>query len=317
MPKVYGFLWCLCYILVQFPPYSRLQDWNVSQMHSNVAGKINTLAGCTLESWLATCSVSTAMSAPKRCGFLSPTQISLLVWDSERDLATKQIYCCGTVWPNSKGMPQDLGPKRMTLQRGDLQVRIRGDLTAILWRDNSEVYVLTNIHDPPAEGNFCDNNGKAIKSQIVVDYNRHMGYVDKGYRMTETYSINRRIWKWTKKLLFHLFDLAILNSYILFSSLGGKKISLRDFRMILMRNSVAQAGQEWNVQRPVGGPAPAAATQSIQFEERGRQHWPIPSATWRCHMCLARGVTRKVTMICQRCGVGLCCNSTCFQDYQN
>ena len=110
------------------------------------------------------------------------------------------------------------------------------DLTAILWRDKCEVRVLTNIHDPLAEGNFCDNNEKAIKPQIVANYNRHMGYVDKGHRMTETYSINNCTWKWTKKLFFHLFDLAILNSYILFSSLGGKKISLRDFWMTLMRN---------------------------------------------------------------------------------
>ena len=74
------------------------------------------------------------------------------------DLATKQIYCCGTVRPNRKGMPQDLGPKRMT--RGDLQVRTRDHLTAVLWRDKRDVRILTNIHDPPAEGNFCDNNGR-------------------------------------------------------------------------------------------------------------------------------------------------------------
>ena len=186
------------------------------------------------------------------------------------DLATKQIYCCGIVRPNRKGMPQDLGPKRLTLQWGDLQVQTRGDLTAILWRDKRDIRVLTNIYDPTAEGNFCDNNnGKAIKLQIVVDYNHHMGYVDKGDRMAKTYSINHCTWKWTKKLFFHLFDLAILNSYILFSSLGGKKISLRDFRMTLMRNLVAQAGQERNVWRPVGETAPAAATQSVRFEERG------------------------------------------------
>jgi hypothetical protein len=83
--------------------------------------------------------------------------------------------------------------------------------------------------------------------------------------MTETYSINRRTWKWTEKLFFHLFDLAILNSYILFSSLGGKKILLKDFRLTLMRNLLAQAEQERNVQRPVGGTAPTAGTQSIQF----------------------------------------------------
>ena len=43
------------------------------------------LAGCILESWLATCSVSTAMSDPKRRRFLSPTQISEMVWDSESE----------------------------------------------------------------------------------------------------------------------------------------------------------------------------------------------------------------------------------------
>jgi hypothetical protein len=77
---------------------------------------------------------------------------------------------------------------RMRLQRSDLQVRTRGDLTPILWRDKCDVRVLTNIHDPPAEGNFSDINGKAIKPQIVADYNRHMGYVDKGDRMTNSYS---------------------------------------------------------------------------------------------------------------------------------
>jgi hypothetical protein len=93
------------------------------------------------------------------------------------DLAKKQIYCCGTVGPNRKGMPQDLVLKRMTLQQGNLQVWTRGDLTAVLWRDKCIVRILINIHDSTVEGNFCDNNGKAIKLQIVADYNQRMGYV--------------------------------------------------------------------------------------------------------------------------------------------
>jgi len=90
-------------------------------------------------------------------------------------------------------MPQVLGHKKMT--REDLQLRTRCELTAILWRDKRDVSILTNIHDPPEEGNFCNNNGKAIKPQIVADYNRHMGYVYKGDRIANSYSINRRTWK--------------------------------------------------------------------------------------------------------------------------
>jgi hypothetical protein len=41
----------------------------------------------------------------------------------------------------------------------------------------------SNIHEAPAEGNLCDTNGKAIKPQIVTDYNRHVGNVDKEGRM--------------------------------------------------------------------------------------------------------------------------------------
>ena len=117
-------------------------------------------------------------------------------------------------------------------------------MTTVPWRDKRDVRMLTNIHDTPAEGNFCDNNGKAIKPQIVADCNRHMVYVDKRDRMTNSCSINCWTWKWTKKLFFSLFDLAILNSYILFSSVGGKKILHSDFWNTLLGNLLAQAGHE-------------------------------------------------------------------------
>jgi len=42
--------------------------------------------------------------------------------------------------------------------------------------------MLTHIYDAPMEGNVCNDRGKAIMLQIVLDYNHHMGYVDKGDR---------------------------------------------------------------------------------------------------------------------------------------
>jgi len=102
------------------------------------------------------------------------------------DLAKKQIYCCGTVRPNRKGMPQNLRPKTTKLKRADILVRTRADLTAILWRDKTEVCMLTNIHSAPAEGNFCNGGGKAVAPQIMTDYNHHTGYVDNGGRMANS-----------------------------------------------------------------------------------------------------------------------------------
>ena len=71
-------------------------------------------------------------------------------------------------------MLQNLAPKTSKLKRGDICVRTRTDLIAILWKDMRGIVMLTNIHNGPVEGNFCNEGGKAIKPQIVMVYNRHM-----------------------------------------------------------------------------------------------------------------------------------------------
>jgi len=145
-----------------------------------------------------------------------------------------------------------------------------------------------------AEGNFCNEGGKAIKPQLVTDYNYHMGYVDKGDRMANSYSISHRTLKWTKILFYHLLDLAILNSYT--QSCGGKKISHRDFRYKLIRNMLAHAGPEQRVPRPLGRPPNVESHVTVtSLEVCSSKQWPIPPETQlRCHMCKARGVTRSV-----------------------
>ena len=111
-----------------------------------------------------------------------------------------------------------------------------------------------------------------------------MGYAEKGDRMANSYSISCSTFKWTKKLFSHLLDLAILNSYNLHSSCGGKKISHRDFRCTLVRNMLAHAGPERRVPRPFGRP-PNVESHVARLEVCGSKHWPIPSEMQlRCRM---------------------------------
>jgi len=35
------------------------------------------------------------------------------------------------------------------------------------------VYILTNMHAPPVEGNFTQESGQAIKPHLVEDYTMH------------------------------------------------------------------------------------------------------------------------------------------------
>jgi len=119
-------------------------------------------------------------------------------------------------------MPCDFGPKQLKLKRGDVRVRTRGGLTVLVWKDRREVYMLTNMDPPPAEGNFCDENNRPVKSHIVQRYNWHMGYVNSFDHMATSYLMSRRTLKWTTKLFFHLLVLTVLNSWILLSSCGAK-----------------------------------------------------------------------------------------------
>ena len=80
---------------------------------------------------------------------------------------------------------RDFGPKQLKLKRGDVRVRTKGGLTALVWKDRREVYMLTNM-DPPPEGNFCDDSNRPMKSHIVEWYYRHMGYVNNSDRMANS-----------------------------------------------------------------------------------------------------------------------------------
>ena len=67
------------------------------------------------------------------------------------DLDGHKINSCGTVRPNRSDMPRDFGPKQLKLKRGDVRVRTRRGLTALVWKDRREVYTLTWTHHQQKE----------------------------------------------------------------------------------------------------------------------------------------------------------------------
>jgi hypothetical protein len=54
------------------------------------------------------------------------------------DMDRCKIHLCGT---NRKDMPLDFGPNQLKLKWGDRRVRMRGGLTAFVWKDRQEAYM--------------------------------------------------------------------------------------------------------------------------------------------------------------------------------
>ena len=153
------------------------------------------------------------------------------------DLNRCEINSCRTVRPNRKDMRHDFGLKQTKVKRSDARLKTRGGLTALVWKDRREVYMLTNTDPPPAEGNFCDNSNRPMKPHSVEWYNWHMGYIDNSHHMANSNLMNRHSFKWTMKLSFHLMDLTELNSSILLS-LFGAKYAHQDFKLLLVTNLI-------------------------------------------------------------------------------
>ena len=83
------------------------------------------------------------------------------------DLGRGKLILAGRYGPVEKDMSCDFGPKQLKLKRGEVRAKNRGGLTVLVWKDTREVYMLANMDQPPAEGNFCDNSNRPMKPHIM------------------------------------------------------------------------------------------------------------------------------------------------------
>ena len=80
------------------------------------------------------------------------------------------------------------------------------------------------------------------KPDIVHEYNKYMGAVDRCDQMVAYSCFTRRTMKWWKKVFFHLFSLSILNSYILYKERTRSPLLQRVFRRELVKELVCSSG---------------------------------------------------------------------------
>lgn len=62
---------------------------------------------------------------------------------------------------------------------------------------------------------------KVIKPQAVIDYNEGMKGVNAGDQLASSYPAVRRSIKWYKKVFMYLFDMALINSFLIYKQVGG------------------------------------------------------------------------------------------------
>ena len=178
------------------------------------------------------------------------------------DLDRHKINSCRAVQPNRRDTPLDFGPKQLKLKRGDIRVRTRGGLTALVWKDRQ-----TWTHHQQKETSVMT----ATTPWNLTSWNGTTGNSD---HMANSNSMSRRTFKWTTKLFFHFLDLTVLNSWILLSSCGAT-YTHRDFRLLLVRNLIEEAGKSQDHPTPRLVGRPSSGTKDVLWlESCHNKHWP-------------------------------------------
>jgi len=75
---------------------------------------------------------------------------------------------------------------------------------------------------------------KMIKPQYIIDYNNTMDVVDK---VDFLYILNsaRKSLKWYKKVFFHLLDLAVYNTFVLYNRVTERNLFFANFHLCLIK----------------------------------------------------------------------------------
>ncbi|XP_065302057.1 piggyBac transposable element-derived protein 4-like [Dermacentor albipictus] len=235
-------------------------------------------------------------------------------------LFEKKTNACGTVRKNRKGIPRD--EKR--LEEGETSEMCNDQLLFVRWKDKREVLTLTTKHKSGMveSGKVDRKTGENKRIPLCVSkYNICMGAVDKvDMVVTVTGTVTRKCMKWYKKYFFHLLDITILNSNLLQITASGKKRSMADFRLELVRQLIEKY-HEGN-SKPKGG-RPSKGEDPTRLTAR---HFLslIPPTTAKqnptrvCRVCANtqhRPKQRKESRyLCSSCQVPLCV-VPCFEEY--
>ncbi|KAL4126036.1 hypothetical protein QTP88_010268 [Uroleucon formosanum] len=163
-------------------------------------------------------------------------------------------------------------------------------ITTVSWKDNKIVNVTSTFIgalEPTKVRRYDKKQKKNVdveRPKIIEVYNKHMGGVDLMDSLIGRYRIIMRTKKWYIKLFYHLLDMTVVNSWLMYKKITGNIMPLAKFRenlsVTLMQSGIAKRGKG----RPSGSfetqesiKKKRTQTPSAPFDEIRRdclEHWP-------------------------------------------
>ncbi len=145
--------------------------------------------------------------------------------------------------------------KKRKMKKGEMISVRKRYLLFVKWKDNREVSLLTNIHDASIivkkrrSKSGVGGYEETVKPTTIEQYNKYMSGVDGRDQFLSYYNFNCRTNKLWRKAFFCLLDIAIYNSFVLYSKskLDHRKLSFLQFRTQLARELVMDSSSECSI----------------------------------------------------------------------
>ena len=263
-----------------------------------------------------------------------------------KELKTRGTLSLGTLREN-RMMGCQLKSEKQLGERGaiDYKVSCDGDICVVRWLDNG-VVTLASTFAAVEPRDKVKRWSASAKEHIEVSrpfavqvYNCYMGGVDKVDFLISLYWISARTKKWPVRVMFHLLDLSLANSWLQYRDCaltnGTQKSNILD--LLGFRNEVGEClimsrpAKRRSIGRPrsstehdsdISSPTAKKNRGSIRPVPDVRfdliEHWPqsIDGEPQRCKLENCCGRSR---IQCMKCNVHLCLNKhrNCFHAFHN
>uniref|UniRef100_A0A8C6SXT8 PiggyBac transposable element-derived protein domain-containing protein n=1 Tax=Neogobius melanostomus TaxID=47308 RepID=A0A8C6SXT8_9GOBI len=235
------------------------------------------------------------------------------------ELLDQNIGCCGVMSEHHSEFPQNAkNDFSASPSRGDIRWLRKDKLLFVKWVDIREVAMCSTVHEsftgqvikrPVEEGEGWVSKQFSCPD-AVADFNRHMV----GNDFEFSYSMPcTRIKCWERVLFYHLLDLAVVNSFILYKEVMKGKgqvkgLTQKEFRVMLCKE-IYKFAKGCDPDARAAAPAPAADVLCMPV-------FNVPgNATAGRKTCKHCHTTTPIH--CQKCLIPLCVKASknCFKEW--
>ncbi|XP_026316625.1 piggyBac transposable element-derived protein 4-like [Hyposmocoma kahamanoa] len=267
-------------------------------------------------------------------------------------LAKEGIHTLGTIQRNRLGksckLPTKQDVMKSSVPRGSFDeytTNFEGvDITTVSWKDNKQVVLAsTYVGAQPVENidRFDKKERKRIPitcPRLIKEYNAHMGGVDLMDSYLGRYRIRMKSRKWYIRIFYHLLDLSVINSWIVYKKVSTQRgalpkniLSLADFRAELADTLCKYAPTASRGRPRTGSPACIADGPAPKLR-RGIQCQTLPPLEIRLDKndhnqirtdsrgrCMLPSCHLLSIIKCDKCNVHLCSKKSkdCFKVFHN